>query len=150
MTLPRRWFSADDAPAGSGQPKPEPGAPRVVVVGPCAAGKSTLAEGLRRLGFSAMPVGQEHSEIPSLWQHTDPDVVVALDADLDTIRRRRGEESWPEWLYLTQQRRLQEAQDAAALRIDTAAMGPDDVLATVAAFLARIEREDESGQQSAS
>jgi len=112
----------------------------VVVVGPCAAGKSTLAEGLRRLGFAAMPVGQEHSEIPSLWQHTEPDVVVALDADLDTIRSRRGERAWPEWLYQTQQRRLHDARLAAALRIDTAAMSADEVLSTVADYLASLGR----------
>lgn len=143
MTVPRRWFAADEPPAPR-RPDPDPAAPRVVVVGPCAAGKSTLAEGLRRMGFAAVPVGQEHSDIPSLWRHTEPDVVVALDADLDTIRRRRGEEAWPEWLYLTQQRRLHEAQIAAALRIDTGTMSAEEVLATVADFLATIDAPERS------
>lgn len=145
MSLPPRWFATGEEPEEDHTPAPEPGALRVVVVGPCAAGKSTLAEGLRRLGFAAMPVGQEHSDIPSLWRHTGPDVVVALDADLDTIRRRRGEAAWPEWLYRTQERRLAEAREAAALRIDTASMAPEDVLARVAEFLAAVRAEGGSG-----
>ena len=113
-----------------------PDSPRVVVVGPCASGKSTLVTGLRRLGFRAMVCGQEHSEIPSLWRHTDPDVVVALEVDLPTIRRRRGEE-WPEWLYLVQRRRLREATAAADLRLNTSTLDQDAVLRRVAAQLRR-------------
>lgn len=149
MSLPPRWFSAREEEAADRGPAPRPGALRVVVVGPCAAGKSTLAEGLRRLGFAAMPVGQEHSDIASLWRHTEPDVVVALDADLETIRRRRGEAAWPEWLYRTQERRLAEARHAAALRIDTATMAPEDVLATVAEFLAAARAEAGPGDADA-
>ena len=107
---------------------------RVVVVCPCASGKSTLVDGLRRLGFRAMVCGQEHSEIPTLWRHADPDVVVALDVDLPTVRRRRGEE-WPEWLYLVQRRRLRQAAAAAAVRVDTSALDEDAVLRRVAAQL---------------
>ena len=113
-----------------------PDSPRVVVVGPCASGKSTLVTGLRRLGYRAMVCGQEHSEIPSLWRHTDPDIVVALEVDLPTIRRRRGEE-WPEWLYLVQRRRLREATAAADLRLNTSTLDQDAVLRRVAAQLRR-------------
>ncbi|HEX5500302.1 MAG TPA: hypothetical protein VFX03_13780, partial [Thermomicrobiales bacterium] len=66
--------------------------PRIVVVGPCASGKSTLARGLRERGFDAEVCGQEHSDIASLWRHTAPDVVIALSVDLATIRDRRGDD----------------------------------------------------------
>ncbi len=108
--------------------------PRIVVVGPCASGKSTLVDGLRRLGFRATVCGQEHSEIPTLWRHSDPDVVVALDVDLATVRRRRGEE-WPEWLYLLQRRRLRCATEAASVRVDTSRLDQEAVLDRVAAQL---------------
>lgn len=107
---------------------------RVVVVGPCAAGKTTLVTGLRRLGYEAMVCGQEHSEIPTLWRHTTPDVVVALDVALPVLRQRRGG-TWPEWLYLVQRRRLRQARDAAVVRIDTSTIDPETVLRRVVASL---------------
>ena len=140
MSLPPPWFrsKSDREPEVRDRPK-QPG-PRVVIIGPCAAGKSTLAEGLRSLGFDAVPVGQEHSDIPTLWRHTDPDIVVSLEADLETIRRRRAEASWPEWLYAAQHRRLQDARDAAALRIDTATSDALTILHTVADFIAEVRQ----------
>jgi hypothetical protein len=108
----------------------------VVVVGPCASGKTTLATGLQRLGYDAIVCGQEHSDIPTLWRHPGPGFVVALQVDLPALRRRR-DDSWPEWLYLVQQRRLRAAAAAAALRVDTSTLDPDSVLRHVAAHLAR-------------
>ena len=110
--------------------------PLIVVVGPCASGKSTLVDGLRRLGYRAMVCGQEHSEIRTLWKHANPDVVVALDVDLPTLRRRR-DEGWPEWLYRVQQRRLREAAAAATVRVDTSRVDEATVLAQVTARLER-------------
>ena len=110
--------------------------PRVVVVGPCASGKTTLVRGLRRLGYEATVSGQEHSEIPTLWRHAEPDVVVALDVDLPTVRRRRGED-WPEWLYLVQRRRLRQAVAAADVRVDTSGLDEEAVLRRVVAQLRR-------------
>lgn len=109
---------------------------RIVVVGPCASGKSTLVSALRRLGYRAMVSGQEHSEIPTLWRHAGPDIVVALDVDLPTLRRRRGEE-WPEWLYRLQRQRLRGAVAAADLRVDTSTLDPDPVLRRVTDWLER-------------
>jgi len=126
---------------GNRRPPPEPGPPlrpdrpRVVVVGPCASGKSTLVAGLRRLGFAASACGQEHSEIATLWRHTDPDIVVALAVDLATIRARRGVTEWPEWLYDAQRRRLRQAEAAATLRVDTPQFDPAAVLELVASHL---------------
>jgi len=62
----------------------------IVVVGPCASGKTTLVRGLQSCGYRAMVSGQEHSEIPTLWRRTAPDVTIGLIVDLATIRRRRS------------------------------------------------------------
>ena len=103
---------------------------RIVVVGPCASGKSTLVDALRRLGYDASVSSQEHSEIPTLWQHTAPDVVIALDIDLATLRQRRGDD-WPEAIYRAQHRRLAGAFAAAALVLDASRLNAEAVLAAV-------------------
>lgn len=108
------------APAASVNVRPV----RVVVVGPCASGKSTLAARLRAHGIDAYVCAQEHSEIESLWRHLDPDLVIALDVDLATVRARRGAE-WPETIFREQLRRLSGARAAAAVVIDTATYDAD-------------------------
>jgi deoxyadenosine/deoxycytidine kinase len=97
---------------------------RVVVVGPCASGKSTLAHRLRSHGYDAYVCAQEHSEISTLWRHLDPDAVIALDVDLATVRLRRGAD-WPEALFREQLRRLTAARAAADVTIDTASLDSD-------------------------
>jgi hypothetical protein len=126
-------------------PDPDPAAPRppagpghVVVVGPCASGKSTLVRGLRERGYDAVACGQEHSEIPTLWRHTDPDVVIALEVDLATVRRRRGED-WPRDLFETQRRRLTDAVAHARLVVDTSSLDGEELVERVAAVLAAPE-----------
>jgi hypothetical protein len=111
---------------------------KVVVVGPCASGKSTLVAALRALGYDAQVSGQEHSEISTLWQHSQPDVLVALDADITAVRDRRGD-SWPEWLHDLQVQRLGDASRAADLAIDTTTLSPQTVVDRVVAYLERLE-----------
>jgi ABC-type cobalamin/Fe3+-siderophores transport system ATPase subunit len=111
---------------------------KIVVVGPCAAGKSTLVSALRTLGYNANVSGQEHSEIATLWRHSQPDVLIALDADITAVRDRRGD-SWPEWLHDLQVRRLTDAARAADLAIDTTELSTQAVLARVVAYLERLD-----------
>src|ERR671917_1003005 len=113
---------------------------KIVVVGPCAAGKSTLVAALRALGYDAHVSGQEHSEIATLWQHSQPDVLIALDADIAAVRSRRGD-SWPEWLHDLQVRRLTAAARAADLAIDTTTLSTHAVVARVLAYLERLDAE---------
>lgn len=101
---------------------------RVVVVGPCASGKSTLVERLTRAGYDAYVCSQEHSEITTLWQHLGPDAVIALDVDLATIRIRRGDD-WPDTIYQEQRKRLGAAWDAADIIIDTSVTSADETFA---------------------
>jgi predicted ATPase len=91
---------------------------RIVVVGPCAAGKSTLVAALLERGYDAYAVAQEHSIIRDLWNRRDPDVVVALDLDLAVLRHRRSP-TWSADIYARQHERLQPAFAAAHLHIDT-------------------------------
>ena len=109
-----------------------------MVVGPCAAGKSTLVTALRELGYDAHASGQEHSEIAMLWQHSHPDVLIALEVDIAAVRDRRGG-SWPEWLHDRQVRRLAAASRAADLAIDTTAISPQTLVDRVVAYLQRRE-----------
>src|SRR5215212_1287715 len=100
---------------------------KVVVVGPCAAGKSTLVTALRALGYDAHVSGQEHSEIATLWQRSEPDVLIALDVDISAVRARRGD-GWPEWLHDLQVLRVAAASRAAHLAIDTTMLGPQTIV----------------------
>jgi cytidylate kinase len=109
-------------------------APRVVVVGPCASGKSTLVEALRAHGYDALVSAQEHSAISSLWQRSNPDVLIALVASIEAVRERR-DASWPGWLHDVQEERLAKAQDAADLVIDTSDLGVDEVVSRAIQFL---------------
>lgn len=121
------------------EPRPTAACPRrVVVVGPCASGKSTLVRHLRALGYDASAAGQEHSEIPTLWRHTAPDVLIALQVDLATVRRRRGAD-WPERLHETQKQRLAAAFAAADLVLDSTALDAEALLDSALQFLHGID-----------
>lgn len=104
--------------------------PRIVVVGPCASGKSTLVANLQRAGLDAWVAGQEHSAVRALWARRNPDLVVALDLDLEHVRARRGG-SWSADLYGTQHERLHDAFANADITLDTGVTSEQDVLAAV-------------------
>lgn len=107
---------------------------RIVVVGPCASGKTTLVNALCALGYDARACAQEHSVIAALWRHSQPEVLIALRADIDAVRRRRGKH-WPAWLHEVQMRRLANAYASADLVIDASTQGAKAVLNAVVGFL---------------
>ena len=111
------------------------GQPRVIVVGPCAAGKTTLVRQLQARGHDAHAIAQEHSGVPYLWQLSAPDLLVFLDVDLATTERRRRRE-WSATLYATQQDRLAHARARADFYLDSSALAPAEVAERVAAFIA--------------
>jgi deoxyadenosine/deoxycytidine kinase len=62
----------------------------VGVVGPCAAGKSTLIAGLKERGYQGKHIAQEHSFVPDMWQRvTRPDLLVYLDVSFPVSLQRR-------------------------------------------------------------
>ncbi len=112
------------------------GRPRVVVVGPCASGKTTLVKHLQAEGIDAHVSGQEHSSVRNLWRRLEPDVLVALNLDLATLRQRRHP-TWPAALFGVQRARLKDAFELADIVIDTSEASPDEVFEAVWAVIAR-------------
>jgi len=109
--------------------------PLIKVVGPCAAGKSTLTDRLRRLGYNARQVAQEHSDVPDMWQRIDPpDILIFLDARDETLLQRRPSQTLAA-LLPRERRRLAHARAHADLIIITDELTPDEVMAEALAFL---------------
>ncbi len=105
--------------------------PRLAVVGPCAAGKSTLAAGLRRLGYTVKEVVQEHSYVPNLWRHFfHPDILIYLDASYATGTRRKNLD-WTEHDHAEQVDRLAHARRNCDLYLPTDDLTPAQVLERV-------------------
>jgi adenylate kinase len=110
--------------------------PLIAVVGVCASGKTTLVNALRVHGYRARQVSQEHSYVPDMWRRfTTPDILIYLDASLETIRRRRSDDQWPERLRSLQVDRLSFARTQCDLFIFTDRLSPDEVLQNALAFL---------------
>ena len=108
---------------------------RVVIVGPCASGKTTLERGLRRLGYDAHSCAQEHSHVPAMWRRNGrPDALIFLDATLSTIERRSGER-WDDSYLRELCRRLRHAREHCDLYLATDGMSEDEVLKAVVRFL---------------
>jgi hypothetical protein len=115
-------------------PHQEPDRRRIVVIGPCASGKTSLTTRLQRLGYDARACGQEHSEIPELWRHQAPDVLVGLRIELATLRSRRSP-TWPGSIYARQLERLASGFANADLLVDSEAFDQEGVVGEVVAWL---------------
>ena len=112
----------------------------IAVVGVCASGKSTLADRLRSLGFDARQVLQEHSYVPDMWQRlTRPNLLIYLDASLETVRRRRHLADFEAWILEQERSRLRHAREHCDLYIDTDALDPASVLRLALEYLQTIE-----------
>jgi adenylate kinase family enzyme len=105
------------------------------IVGPCGAGKSTLASSLADHGYRAKHIAQEHSYVPDMWkQLSKPDYLVYLDVSYaKTIIRRKL--SWTLEEYRIQVERLEHARDHSDFFINTDHLSPPEVLATVIEFV---------------
>ena len=111
---------------------------RIAIVGPCAAGKSTLAENLQTRGYDAEDCGQEHSEVQTMWQQiARPDILIYLDASLATIHQRLKVD-WEHDYLDRMNRRLTHARAHAHFWLDTNPLTPVQVYERVAEFLASI------------
>ncbi len=107
---------------------------RIVVVGPCASGKTTLVTRLQELGLDAHNVAQEHSGVKTLWRKKNPDVLVMLEASLPVIRRRRPV-PWGEERLTVQRERLRDAREHADLFIKTDPLTREEVAQRVLEFI---------------
>ena len=109
----------------------------IVVVGPCASGKTTLVNGLLARGFtSARLVAQEHSGVRDFWAWKGrPDVCICLDVRVDTMNRRQGRTDWTDEARAEQLSRLANARQGCDLCLSTDDLTIPQVLDTVTAFL---------------
>lgn len=105
------------------------------VVGPCGAGKTSLVAGLTDLGYQARAIAQEHSYVPSMWQHiTNPDLLLYLDVSYEnTISRRQL--NWTQKEYAEQLHRLRHARQYADFFLDTNQLTINQVLVQVVHFI---------------
>ncbi len=107
----------------------------VGIVGPCAAGKTTLVARLRKKGIEVRHIAQEHSYVPDMWQRlSKPDVLIFLDVSYKTSLERR-KLNWTEAEYDEQQRRLGHARQNANIYFQTDEMTPDEVEVSILSFL---------------
>jgi len=86
---------------------------RIAIVGPCAAGKSTLEANLIKLGYDARAVAQEHSGVQTMWlEITKPDILIYLDVSLAEMNQRL-KVSWEQAYLDEMKRRLTRAREHA-------------------------------------
>ena len=109
---------------------------RISVVGPCASGKSTVVRALRMHGYDAYATSQEHSAISRLWKQRNPALLIALQADLESVRLRRRNPRWSRAVWLEQQARLADAFAHADYVADTSHRSANEVVSDVLEFLA--------------
>lgn len=110
---------------------------KIAIVGPCSAGKSTLAASLRAAGFRIRQPAQEHSFVPAMWQKfAQPDVLIYLDVSYSAAKSRRPLiDGGPERLAM-QRERLAHARQWCDLYLDTSELAPQEVYRVVVQFLA--------------
>jgi cytidylate kinase len=120
-----------DAPVLEGPVSDPSSSLRIAIVGPCGAGKSTLARNLRLKGWQARAIAQEHSYVPSMWRRvTKPDLLIYLDASYDDCTRRRRL-SWLPQEHAEELKRLAHARQHCDLYVATDGLTADGVMAHV-------------------
>jgi deoxyadenosine/deoxycytidine kinase len=108
---------------------------RIVIVGPCASGKSVLVNRLCALGYDAHECAQEHSEVAAMWRRLiQPDVLIYLDAALATIRQRRAID-WEADYLAKLNHRLRDARAHCDFYLATDGLSEVEVLEAALQFL---------------
>lgn len=100
---------------------------RIGVVGNCVAGKSTLVDALKALGYAAVNIPQEHSVSKRFWRRLKPDFLICLRCTLATARQRR-QIQWGQERLNEQWNMLSEAKENSHLILDTDELSKEDVL----------------------
>ena len=98
------------------------------IVGPCAAGKSTLVDQLRSRGQRVKHIAQEHSYVQDMWARiVQPDFLIYLDVSYE-ISCQRTQSTWSRKIFDNQIERLIHARENADLYINTDGKTPEEVL----------------------
>ncbi len=105
------------------------------IVGPCAAGKTTLLSKLKKLGFNVRHIAQEHSYVPDMWKRiAQPDLLIYLDVNYEnTLNRKRL--NWTLQEYQEQLERLTHARNHADLIINTNELSEEEVFEMAINFI---------------
>ena len=111
--------------------------PIIHIVGVCGSGKSTQVQNLKRLGYNARQISQEHSGVPDLWRwRCTPDILIYLDASNEQVRQRYPKLNMTD-AYLQEERaRLAHARAHADCIIPTDNLPPQQVLERILECLA--------------
>jgi len=105
--------------------------PLIAVVGPCAAGKTTLVEGLANHGFWARQIAQEHSYVPHMWKVlTKPDILIYVDASYESCTVRKNL-NWLQAEYDRQIARLAHARQHCDIYLNTEGIDAQEALERV-------------------
>jgi deoxyadenosine/deoxycytidine kinase len=111
---------------------------KIGVVGPCAAGKTTLIAGLKANGYEGQHIAQEHSYVADMWQRiSKPDILIYLDVSYPLTLVRRNLD-WTQDEYTEQVLRLSHARRHAHLYLQTDNLAPEEILNTALEFLSQI------------
>ena len=114
------------------------------IVGPCAAGKTTLTEELKSRGYHVKRIAQEHSYVPDMWNRTAyPDRLIYLDVSYGISKKRRSLD-WTIGEYQKQIHRLSHAREHADYYIDTDNLSQDDVLRLALNYIENRHQIDDS------
>ena len=120
---------------------------KIGVVGPCAAGKTTLIAGLKAHDYQVKHIAQEHSYVPDMWKRlTNPDFLIYLDVSYPISMKRRAL-NWNQQEFDEQVRRLTHARQHADFYLKTDFLTSQEVLDRVLGFIASVS--GESPQNSA-
>ena len=121
-------------------PDDDPPSFLIALVGPCAAGKSTLGSALSAAGYTVKQPVQEHSHIPNMWRRfAKPDILIYLDLSFENLRRRRPKNHGGPKRLAEQRRRLTHAYEHCDLYLDTSDLTPVEVQESVLRFLEKIK-----------
>lgn len=108
---------------------------QIAIVGPCGAGKTTLADNLQQLNFNARQISQEHSYVPDMWKKmAQPDLLIYLNVSYDVSTHRKNL-NWKINELVEQISRLRHARENCDIFIQTDRLTPDQVLGEVLAKL---------------
>jgi ABC-type phosphate/phosphonate transport system ATPase subunit len=107
---------------------------RILIVGPCASGKSALVEALRQQGYNAHSAAQEHSHVKTMWMMNKPSHLIYLEVGIEAIKQRRTI-NWGAEFLQEENLRLAHARAHADCIINTDSLTPEQVVARAITFL---------------